>query len=130
MAETHNLTYDQQQAVESHAPYMKVFFTLLVFTVAEYIYAKFTQDHFTALVLGLMAMAITKAALVAIFFMHLKFEGRWVYFMLVPACVLAMGLILALFPDIGMTSSGMPDQLDEDILSAPAEPGLASAPEK
>ena len=92
MAET-NLTHDQEMHVESHAPYLKVFFALLIFTVMEYFYAMLPIS-FPALVVGLMAMAITKAALVGWYFMHLKFEGRWVYFMLVPAGVLAMIFIL------------------------------------
>ena len=49
-----------------------------------------------------MAMAIIKATLVGWYFMHLKFEGRWVYFMLVPAGILATIFVLALYPDIGM----------------------------
>ncbi len=80
--------------------YLKVFLALLIFTVLEFFYARFAQGHFTALVLGLMALAVTKAALVAMFFMHLKFEGRWVYLLLVPASLLATALVLALYPDI------------------------------
>src|SRR5690349_658502 len=131
MAE-HNLTYEQEQDVESHAPYGTVFFILLNFTLMEYIYASFyhTTGMFFLLVgaslaitlltwiakvvlhirfnrrwvyltlipavvlamlgtafpmlLGLLIMAVTKAALVGIYFMHLKFEGRWVYYMLIP----------------------------------------------
>src|SRR3954471_13785115 len=100
MAET-NLTPDQEMYVESHAPYLKVFFALLIFTVLEYFYAMMPIS-FPALVVGLLSMAITKAALVGWYFMHLKFEGRWVYFMLVPAGVLATIFVLALYPDIGM----------------------------
>ena len=36
------------------------------------------------------------------YFMHLKFEGNWVYAMLVPAGILAMILTLALIPDVAM----------------------------
>jgi cytochrome c oxidase subunit 4 len=101
MAELHR-TYDQQQHVESHAPYMKVFWTLLVFTLAEYFYAKLMADaNFTILVIGLMTMAITKAALVGAYFMHLKFEGHWVFFFLIPAAILATVFVSALYPDIG-----------------------------
>ena len=34
--------------------------------------------------------------------MHLKFEGNWVYYMLVPAAFLAMVFIVALYPDMAM----------------------------
>ena len=43
MADT-NLTHDQELHVESHAPYLKVFFALLVFTVIEYFYAQIFKD--------------------------------------------------------------------------------------
>jgi cytochrome c oxidase subunit 4 len=35
------------------------------------------------------------------FFMHLKFEGNWKFVLLAPTTILAIGLPLALFPDIG-----------------------------
>ena len=37
-----------------------------------------------------------KAGLVGWFFMHLKFEGNWVYILIVPAFILATILVLAL----------------------------------
>ena len=123
MTEAHR-TFDQQQHTESHAPYMKVFFALLVFTILEYLYAKFTQDSFFLLVFGLMAMAITKATLVGMYFMHLKFEGRWVYIMLVPACILAMVLIFALYPDIGRQRTGeeAAPQAQDEVATVPPFP--------
>src|SRR5690242_4509606 len=102
MAET-NLTHEQEMHVESHAPYMKIFWTLLIFTIAEYFYAYwFANASFVVLVLGLLSMAVFKATLVGMYFMHLKFEGKWVYSMLVPACILAAILTFALAPDVAM----------------------------
>jgi cytochrome c oxidase subunit 4 len=106
MAE-HNLTPEQERDVESHAPYMKVFWSLLVLTVLEYAYARFLpQLSFGSLVAGLMVLAFTKAFLVGWFFMHLKFEGRWVYMMLVPACLLALILVTGLAPDMAYHRNG------------------------
>jgi cytochrome c oxidase subunit 4 len=96
----HNLTAEQERRVESHAPYMKVFWALLVFTILEYAYASFLPLGFLPLVVGLMIMALTKAALVGWYFMHLKFEGRWIYLMLAPIGVLATVLVVGLVPDI------------------------------
>ena len=42
-----------------------------------------------------MFWAIIKASLVGWYFMHLKFEGKWVYSMLVPAGILAAVFIFA-----------------------------------
>ncbi len=83
-----------------HVPYMKVFFALLIFTVIEVLYAGFMANHFPLLLTGLLAMAITKAVLVAMYFMHVKFEGKWVYMAIVPALVLAVILVTALTPDV------------------------------
>ena len=95
-----NATNDQELDVESHAPYMKVFWALLVFTILEYLYARFLPVGFAALVAGLMVLALTKAFLVGWYFMHLKFEGRWIYLMLVPVGLLAIVVVLGLTPDI------------------------------
>lgn len=99
----------------AHAPYIKIFFALLFLTILEYFYAKIVSHHFFLLVLGLTAMALTKAALVALYFMHLKFEGNWVYLMIIPACVLAVMLVLALYPDIGMRPSTGENAIDDEI---------------
>ena len=95
-----NLTPEQERYVESHAPYMKVFWALLVLTVMEYAYARFLPLPFLYLVLGLLTMAVVKATLVGMYFMHLKFEGRWIYMMLVPVCILAAVVVIGLMPDM------------------------------
>src|SRR4051794_34479699 len=98
-----NLTHDKEMAVEPHtSQYMKVFVALLIFTIMEYCYAKYLHVAFFTLVAGLMSMAIIKATLVGLYFMHLKFEGKWVYGMLIPAGILAMVLTFALVPDVAM----------------------------
>lgn len=86
--------------VESHTPYLKVWFGLLVLTVVEYFYARIFMNSFSVLLLGLLFWAIIKACMVGWYFMHLKFEKPWVYFMIVPALVLAAILTLALCPDM------------------------------
>lgn len=87
---------------EAHAPYMKVLFGLLILTIAEYAYARFFRDNSGPLIFGLVLMASAKAALVAWYFMHLKFERFWVFLVLAPACLLAFILTILLFPDFVM----------------------------
>src|SRR4051794_13710552 len=121
-----NLTHDQEMYVESHAPYIKVFLWLAVFTAIEYFYARWQKDAFAPLVLGLMLCAVIKASMVGWFFMHLKFEGRWVYYMLVPAGILAAVFIFAVTPDIGMqpvTDEGAAEDEGAAAVSAPLDPG-------
>jgi cytochrome c oxidase subunit 4 len=38
---------------------------------------------------------------VMLYFMHLKFEGRWKFVLLAPTIILAMALVAALIPDVG-----------------------------
>jgi hypothetical protein len=80
----------------------------LVLTVLEYAYARFLEGKmpFASLVAGLMVLAVTKAFLVGWFFMHLKFEGRWVYLMLVPVCLLAVIVVTGLAPDVAYHQFG------------------------
>jgi cytochrome c oxidase subunit 4 len=97
-----SMTRDQELHVEAHAPYLKVFFALAVFTAIEYFWAHIFANSFTVLIFGLLFWAIIKASMVGWFFMHLKFEGNWVYAMLVPAGILAIILTTALIPDVAM----------------------------
>jgi len=103
MAETPTMTAAEvalEHAAESHAPYLKVWAALAFFTAVEYFYAFIFKELFIVLLLGLLIWAAIKAGLVGWFFMHLKFEGPWVYILIVPAAVLATILVLALTPDV------------------------------
>jgi cytochrome c oxidase subunit 4 len=92
----------EELEVESHAPYMRVWAVLAVMTGLEYFYALIFKDHMLLLVLGLVSMALFKACLVGWYFMHLKFEKAWVYILIIPACIMAALLTLALYPDMAM----------------------------
>jgi cytochrome c oxidase subunit 4 len=48
-----------------------------------------------------LAVACAKALFVMMYFMHLKFEGKWKFVLLAPTIVLAMAIPAALMPDIG-----------------------------
>ena len=127
MAEPH-LTADQEMVVESHAPYIRVFLALAVFTTIEYFYARVFKDSFTTLVLGLMFWAVIKASLVGWYFMHLKYEGNWVYGMLVPAAILASIFVFLLIPDIAMPPLADESPAEEEVTAvAPLVPGLRAA---
>ena len=96
----HNLTDEQEIRVETHAPYLVVFWVVMVLTALEYAYATYSKVSFRTLVGGLMAMATLKVVLVAWYFMHLKFANRWVYLMLLPAGILSIALVCGLIPDM------------------------------
>jgi cytochrome c oxidase subunit 4 len=84
--------------------YMRVFWYLLILTIVEVLVA-YLPDWFgfpiVPMRMMLVVLAVWKAALVAMFFMHLKFEGRWKYVAVVPPAILATILVFLLMPDIG-----------------------------
>ncbi|MFN3485293.1 MAG: cytochrome C oxidase subunit IV family protein [Planctomycetota bacterium] len=53
---------------------------------------------------GPLAIAVLKAALVALYFMHLKDEGRWLRGMTLGPILLLVVLIILLWPDFTRTS--------------------------
>jgi len=79
--------------------YMAVFWWLLALTVIEVavIYLPIAK---MAIAVMLVTMAVTKAALVAMYFMHLKFERRTLALVALSPFVLCVFLILMLTPDI------------------------------
>ena len=108
--------------VEAHAPYLKVLAGLFLLTVLEYGFARAFNDSMQILIFGLVVLAAVKAALVAWYFMHLKFERFWVFLVIAPACLLALVLTLLLFPDFVMQQ----EPLDEPPREAP--PAVVAPP--
>ncbi|MCP4782268.1 MAG: cytochrome C oxidase subunit IV family protein [Fuerstiella sp.] len=86
-----------------HVNYLAVFAALCVFTGLSVAFdlAHFSNHAITIVLV--LAVAVAKALCVMMFFMHLKFEGNWKYVLLAPTTILAIGLPLALLPDIGVS---------------------------
>lgn len=85
-----------------HANYLWVFVALCVCTALSVATDLVDLGSRAALAVVVLAVAVAKALFVMIYFMHLKFEGRWKFLLLAPTFILAAGLPLALLPDIGM----------------------------
>lgn len=83
-----------------HVNYLAVFVALCVFSLLSYIFDLLHMSKPVTIVL-VLAVACAKALCVMMYFMHLKFEGNWKFVLLAPTTILAIGLPLALFPDIG-----------------------------
>ncbi len=104
---------DQHAATHDHdehhgaslKTYLAVFFALCVLTMCSFLtYFDIWRSHFSAHTgwAFMMAVSCTKAMLVILFFMHLKYEANWKYVLTVPAAFMSMFLILMLVPDVGM----------------------------
>jgi len=83
----------------SKSAYIKVFYVLLVLTIVEVaiVYLGLPKMLLVAL---LVIFAVWKASLVAMHFMHLKFEKRTLAVVALTPFVLCVFLILMLMPDI------------------------------
>jgi caa(3)-type oxidase subunit IV len=83
--------------------YMTVAVVLAVFTALSFVFNyMFRKGHISdhqafALIMG---VAVAKAVLVGMFFMHLKYDWSRLYFMIVPAFILGTMMMIVLLPDI------------------------------
>ncbi|MBL8849944.1 MAG: cytochrome C oxidase subunit IV family protein [Planctomycetaceae bacterium] len=95
--------HDSHHAYAEHAPHVNYLFIFILLCICTILSAVFdllpSKRVVTVLVL---AVAVAKAQFVMRYFMHLKFEGKWKYVLLLPTAILACGLPLALAPDIGL----------------------------
>lgn len=83
-----------------HANYFLIFIALCVCTVMSVAFDLIHTDKALLIVL-VLSIATAKALFVMTYFMHLKFEGNWKFVLLAPTTILAIGLPLALMPDVG-----------------------------
>jgi cytochrome c oxidase subunit 4 len=83
-----------------HVNYLTIFFVLCGCTALSVAFDLLQVSKAVTMVL-VLAVACAKAMCVMMYFMHLKFEGNWKFVLLAPTTILAIGLPLALFPDVG-----------------------------
>jgi cytochrome c oxidase subunit IV len=79
--------------------YIAIYVWLLVLTAVE-IFVAMSGWPQRAIVIGLVSSSIAKALLIALYFMHLRFDRRIVWLLPGLPLMLGFGFILALFPDI------------------------------
>lgn len=93
--------HDASHESHPHVNYFAIFIALCVCTALSVI---FDVVHLTPtlLVVLVLAVAVAKAMFVMTYFMHLKFEGKWKFIILMPTAILAVGLMVALAPDMAM----------------------------
>jgi len=88
--------------------YMAIFWWLLGLTIAEIGWA--VLPHHSELVLagGIVALAIVKAVLVAMYFMHLKFERRTMGILFASTLILGMILVSVGIGELVLPRPGYP----------------------
>jgi cytochrome c oxidase subunit 4 len=85
-------------AEHKHPNYMAIFWWLAVLTVVEIAVVFLPFSRFTNGVL-LCALALTKATMVAMYFMHLKFETKTLGWIAVTPLAIATLLLFVILPD-------------------------------
>src|SRR3989441_7935978 len=85
-------------AEHKHPNYMAIFWYLAILTVVEIAVIYMPLAKFTIGVL-LCSLALGKAVLVAMYFMHLRFETRALGLVAITPLVIATLLIFVLLPD-------------------------------
>ncbi len=98
----HDEAVKPAEEAHHHAPYMAVFFWLVLLTAIE-VFPIFTEIYFdwtpiphNIWVPVLLILAIAKATLVALYYMHLRYDKPWLVWMLMGPLAFAMlfGLVI------------------------------------
>ena len=85
--------------------YVLITVALCVLTLGSFLtYFDFWRDKVDIVSsrMMMMAIAVSKASLVMLFFMHLKWEAAWKYVLTIPSMIMAVFLMVALIPDVGL----------------------------
>jgi cytochrome c oxidase subunit 4 len=79
--------------------YLAVFGALAVFTLLSFLFNAVLGQNMTSAAL-ILIVAVFKAVLVGMFFMHLKFDWSKLYYIVFPVLILTVMMIIVLLPDI------------------------------
>jgi cytochrome c oxidase subunit 4 len=98
---------DAHHSEAHHGPdvkaYLVVFGALSIFTALSFVFNIAARKEIithTQSFLLILGVAIVKATLVGLYFMHLKLDWPKTYFMIVPAFILGTMMMIVLLPDI------------------------------
>lgn len=89
-------------SAHSHPNYLGVFYVLCGLTAVSVV-ADLAGGSLGKAMIALIVLAVAsaKALFVMLYFMHLKYEGKWKYALLAPTIILAAGIIVALAAEFG-----------------------------
>ena len=93
-------THSPEQLQHEHRRYLQVFAWLAVLTAVEIGVIYLPIAHL-AIGIMLVGLAATKAAMVALFYMHLANEKRTLTYIALTPAALCILLVFALLPDLG-----------------------------
>ena len=82
--------------------YMIVAVVLAVCTASSFVFNDLVRHGMLTVVMGfvlILGVAVLKAFLVGFYFMHLKWDWRLLYFIIVPVFILGVMMVIILMPD-------------------------------
>lgn len=82
-----------------HPNYILIWYWLMGLAVGSVLISQLPMAHSTAIVIIFVA-AFIKAALVAWYFMHLKFERGLIYTLIITPLIAFVILMIVLFPEV------------------------------
>ena len=88
-----------QDGHKEHPKYMNIFWWLLALTIIEVAVA-IPEYSIVLKAILLIGLACSKAALVAIYFMHLKFERKTLAAIVLTPFIICVFLVIMLMPDL------------------------------
>ena len=94
---------DTEAHVINTKPYLVVFTALCIFTAISFVVnGQVTAGHLSATTgfIVILSVAVCKAVLVGMYFMHLLFDWGRLFFVIVPVMIMATMLVVVLLPDI------------------------------
>ena len=100
MADSHDASHHDGIAVKT---YFVIFGALAIFTAVSFIVNEAVRHDVLSVTAGfvlILGVAVCKAVLVGMFFMHLKLDWSRLYFVIVPVMLLAVMMIVVLLPDV------------------------------
>jgi cytochrome c oxidase subunit 4 len=97
---------DMHDSGAHHGPdfrlYMVIAAVLGVFTLVSFVVNWFVRHEHIGAATGfviILGVAVAKATLVGMYFMHLKYDWGRLYFLIIPAFILGTMMMMVLLPD-------------------------------
>jgi cytochrome c oxidase subunit 4 len=100
MADTHSAEHAADHHAAVFKAYLIVFIALSIFTAVSFVVNQYFGIGDMRGAAIIMVVAVVKACLVGLIFMHLKWDWYKLYFMIVPAFIIGTMMIIVLLPDI------------------------------
>jgi cytochrome c oxidase subunit 4 len=104
MADTH---HQGEHHGEHHGNLFKIYMiiavVLSVATASSFIFNSMARAHIIGVVVAfvlILSVAILKATLVGMYFMHLKWDWKLLYFLIIPVFIMGTMMMVVLLPDI------------------------------